>query len=112
VVEIAVDDDEIVKRMSGRRIHPASGRVYHVEYNPPRHDGIDDETGEPLIQREDDREEIVRKRLDVYHEQTEPVISYYQAWSNSKKASAPAFHRIAGTGSVDTIFQRILSAIE
>lgn len=121
VVEIAVDDNEIVKRISGRRIHPGSGRVYHVEYNPPQQEGIDDVTGEPLILRDDDREEIIRKRLEIYHQQTEPVIEFYKEWdvypqsgSSSMRAhaKAPSFCRIPGTGSVDAIFQRILSAVE
>ena len=111
VVEIAVHDDEIVQRISGRRVHPASGRIYHVQYNPPKQTGVDDETGDPLILREDDREEIIRKRLDVYHTQTEPLIGYYQAWANTKKNNAPAFHKISGEGDVDTIFQRILSVL-
>lgn len=111
VIEIAVKDDEIVQRISGRRVHPASGRVYHVQYNPPKKVGIDDETGEPLVLRDDDREEIIRKRLDIYHKQTEPLIDYYQSWANQDKVGAPAFHQISGEGSVDTIFQRILSVI-
>lgn len=111
VVEIAVDDDEIVKRISGRRIHLASGRVYHLDSHPPIHPGIDDETGEPLILRDDDREEIIRKRLEVYHDQTEPLIDYYQTWAKRKETSAPIFRRVLGQGSEDTIYQRILSAI-
>ena len=78
VVEISVSDEEIIKRMSGRRVHPGSGRTYHIEFNPPRVPGVDDESGEPLVQRDDDREETVRKRLAVYHEQTEPLIDLYQ----------------------------------
>lgn len=112
VVEIAVQDDEIVQRISGRRVHPASGRVYHVQYNPPKHEGRDDETGEPLVLRDDDREEIIRKRLDIYHEQTEPLIAYYQSWADQDKAVAPKFHRVSGEGSVDTISQRIMSVLE
>ena len=111
VIEIAVDDEEIVKRISGRRSHLASGRVYHVQYHPPKIAGYDDETGEPLVLREDDREEIIRKRLDVYHQQTEPLIAYYQQWAQSNDAMAPLFHRISGEGNVDTIFQRILFEI-
>ncbi|MCP0913416.1 MULTISPECIES: adenylate kinase [Legionella] len=111
VIEIAVDDEEIVKRICGRRTHPASGRVYHVEYNPPKQQGLDDITAEPLVQRDDDREEIIRKRLQVYHEQTEPLIAYYREWAKTSK-EAPRFHRVEGTGSVDSIFQRILSAIK
>ncbi|AHE67354.1 adenylate kinase [Legionella oakridgensis] len=112
VIEISVDDEEIVKRISGRRIHPASGRVYHIEYHPPKQHGIDDVTGEPLIQREDDREEIIRKRLQVYHQQTEPLVEYYRLWAKSNDKQAPQFHHVIGTGSVDAIFQTILAAIQ
>lgn len=112
VIEVAVHDDEIVQRISGRRVHPASGRIYHVQYNPPKQAGVDDETGEALVLRDDDREEIIRKRLDIYHTQTEPLIDYYQTWANKQEDEAPAFHRISGEGSVDTIFQRILSVLE
>ncbi len=111
VIEVAVNDDEIVKRISGRRVHPASGRVYHVEYNPPKRAGMDDEVDEPLVLRDDDREEIIRKRLDIYHQQTEPLINYYQQWALQKNDSAPVFHRISGEGDVDTIFKRILQVI-
>lgn len=112
VIEIAVHDDEIVQRISGRRVHPASGRIYHVQYNPPKQAGVDDETGDALVLRDDDREEIIRKRLDIYHTQTEPLIEYYQAWANKNVSGAPAFHRISGEGSVDTIFERILTVLE
>lgn len=112
VIEIAVPDEEIVRRISGRRVHPASGRIYHIEYNPPKNAGIDDETGDTLVLRDDDREEIIRRRLDIYHQQTEPLIDYYQAWANTSDAKAPMFHRISGEGSVDTIFQRIISVLE
>lgn len=112
VVEIAVDDEEIVKRISGRRIHPASGRVYHINAHPPKQEGLDDETGDPLIFRDDDREEIIRKRLDVYHKQTEPLIDYYQEWAKKAPKNAPAFRQISGQGTEDVIYQRILSAIE
>jgi adenylate kinase len=112
VIEIAVDDEEIVKRISGRRCHPASGRVYHITYHPPKASGIDDVTGEPLVLREDDREEIIRKRLEVYHLQTEPLIDYYQTWAKSHDSRAPIFHRVPGNGDVDVIFQRVLSAIK
>ena len=111
VIEIAVDDEEIVRRISGRRVHPASGRVYHVVYNPPKQEGLDDETQEPLVLREDDREEIIRNRLKVYHEKTEPLIEYYQSWADSGDSHAPVFHRVAGEGSVDEIFERMLSAL-
>ncbi len=112
VIEIAVDDEEIVERISGRRIHPISGRVYHIHSHPPKREGIDDETGEPLILRDDDREEIIRKRLDVYHKQTEPLIDYYQEWAERGHTKAPVFRRIIGQGSENTIYQRIISAIE
>lgn len=112
VVEIAVDDEEIVKRITGRRTHPASGRVYHTEYHPPKQEGIDDMTGEPLILRNDDREEIIRKRLEVYHEQTKPLIHYYQSWATEDARNAPLFHRIKGVGDVDAIFKHILGALQ
>lgn len=108
VVEIAVDDEEIVARLSGRRVHPGSGRVYHVTHNPPRVEGIDDETGEPLIQRDDDREETVRKRLSVYHEQTRPLVDFY---GEMRGDAAPAYHRITGVGSVDEIRDSVLKAL-
>lgn len=104
VVEIAVSDEEIVSRLSGRRVHSGSGRVYHVQYNPPQKEGLDDQTGEELVQREDDAEATVRKRLAIYHEQTSPLIAFYQGMSN---ANAPAYHRIVGVGSVEDI-RRIL----
>lgn len=112
VIEIAVDDNEIVKRISGRRIHPASGRVYHLSYHPPKRVGLDDETGEPLILRDDDREEIVRKRLEVYHQQTEPLVGYYQHLASERTTNAPRFRRISGTGSEDAIYQRILMEMD
>jgi adenylate kinase len=111
VIEIAVPDEEIIKRMSGRRVHAASGRTYHVEFNPPRDDGKDDVTGEPLIQRDDDREETVRKRLQVYHEQTAPLIQYYTRWSESDDVDAPAYVRVNGIGDLEEVRQRILSSI-
>jgi adenylate kinase len=112
VIEIAVDDDEIVKRISGRRIHPASGRVYHIHSHPPKVKDLDDETQEPLVFRDDDREEIIRKRLEVYHEQTEPLIEYYQTWFEKDEERAPIFRRVLGQGNEDIIYQRILSALE
>ncbi len=112
VIEIAVDDEEIVKRISGRRVHPASGRVYHIEYHPPKKEGIDDETGDPLIFRDDDHENIIRKRLAVYHEQTEPLVHYYQQWAKQGDTHAPIFRQVSGQGSEALIYQRILSAIE
>ncbi len=111
VVEISVDDAEIIKRMSGRRAHLSSGRTYHVIYNPPKIEGVDDVTGEPLVQREDDKEETVKKRLDIYHEQTEPLIEYYQDFANSDAAEAPSYTKIEGVGSVDDIRQSIFDAL-
>ncbi|MAT92463.1 MAG: adenylate kinase [Halioglobus sp.] len=109
VVEIAVDDEEIVSRLSGRRVHPGSGRVYHVEYNPPRSEGVDDETGEALVQRDDDTEETVRKRLRVYHDQTAPLIDFYSAMQGD---DAPNYHRIEGVGSVEEIRDRVFASLE
>ncbi|MFN2331720.1 MAG: adenylate kinase, partial [Halomonas sp.] len=94
VLEIAVEDEEIVKRLAGRRVHQGSGRVYHVEYNPPKEAGKDDVTGETLIQRDDDRESTVRNRLAVYHEQTAPLVDYYQAWAEQDPEAAPTYHRV------------------
>jgi adenylate kinase len=111
VVEIAVDDEEIVRRMSGRRVHLSSGRTYHVEFNPPKVPGRDDVTGEDLIQRDDDREQTVRKRLDVYHEQTEPLVHYYSQWSERGDASAPGYVRIDGIGGVDDVRDSIFAAL-
>ena len=111
VVEIDVDDEEIIKRMSGRRVHLASGRTYHVVFNPPKEEGKDDETGEPLIQREDDQEETVRQRLAVYHEQTEPLIEYYSKWAASGEAGAPRYAKIDGIGKVDEIRDAIYVAL-
>ncbi len=112
VVDIAVDDDEIIKRMSGRRVHLASGRTYHVVFNPPARDGLDDLTGEPLVQREDDHEETVRKRLDVYHTQTAPLIEYYRTWDQNGSPNAPRFSSVKGTGSVEEIKQKILNVLQ
>jgi len=111
VVEIDVDDNEIIKRMSGRRVHPASGRTYHVVFNPPKEEGKDDETGESLIQRDDDQEETVRKRLEVYHEQTEPLIDYYTQWSESGEAGAPGYVKVNGIGSVEEIRDKIFAGL-
>jgi adenylate kinase len=108
VLEIAVADEEIVSRMSGRRVHEASGRTYHVVNNPPKQEGVDDVTGEPLVQREDDQEDTVRKRLSVYHEQTKPLVNFYQQLSG---ADAPTYARIEGVGSVDEIKQRVLNVL-
>jgi adenylate kinase len=103
VLEIDVPDSVIVERMSGRRVHPASGRTYHVRYNPPRVAGKDDVTGEDLIQRDDDDEETVKKRLAVYHAQTEPLVAYYARWAATGDANAPRYRRVSGTGSVESI---------
>lgn len=111
VVELKVDDDEIIKRMSGRRAHLASGRTYHVVYNPPKEEGIDDITGEPLVQREDDQEATVRNRLDVYHQQTEPLIDYYQEFANDGSSSAPSYIAVQGVGSVEQIRDQIIKAL-
>ena len=107
VVEIDVDDAEIIKRMSGRRAHLASGRTYHVVFNPPKVEGKDDVTGEDLVQRDDDQEETVKKRLDVYHEQTEPLIAYYSDWAKSGGSDAPKYIKINGIGQVDEIRDQI-----
>ena len=112
VVEIDVPDEEIIKRMSGRRVHLASGRTYHVVFNPPKVEGKDDVTGEDLIQREDDQEATVRKRLDVYHEQTEPLVDYYKKWMESGEAGAPKHIRIEGVGKVDEIRDAIFAALD
>ncbi|MDY7538530.1 adenylate kinase [Undibacterium sp. RTI2.1] len=103
VLEIAVPDDAIIDRMSGRRVHPGSGRVYHVKYNAPKVEGRDDVTGEELIQRDDDKEETVKKRLSVYHEQTEVLVSYYGDWAKSGQPGAPKYRKIVGIGPVETI---------
>lgn len=111
VLEIAVPDKEIIERISGRRVHPVSGRVYHIKFNPPLVEGKDDITGEPLVQRDDDCEETIVKRLQVYHQQTKPLVKYYQQWTKQDKKNAPAFHRINGIGQVEEIFARILAVI-
>jgi adenylate kinase len=111
VVEIDVEDDEIIRRMSGRRVHLASGRTYHVLFNPPKAEGKDDVTGEPLIQRDDDQEETVRKRLAVYHDQTEPLIDYYTQWAESGDGAAPKYVKVAGVGKVEEIRDRIFAGL-
>lgn len=111
VVEIDVADEEIIKRMSGRRVHPGSGRTYHVVYNPPREEGKDDATGEELVQREDDKEETVRQRLKVYHEQTEPLISYYRGWNEEDSSTAPKYVYVPGVGSVDDIRDKVFEGL-
>jgi len=112
VVEIDVEHDEIIGRMGGRRIHPPSGRVYHVVHQPPKVAGIDDETGEPLVQRDDDKEDVVRKRLNVYEEQTAPLKTYYSEWAATGQAAAPAYVKIPGVGSVDAIRATIFQALD
>lgn len=111
VLEIDVPDAAIIERMSGRRVHVASGRTYHVKFNPPKTPGKDDVTGEDLIQREDDKEETVKKRLDVYQQQTRPLVDYYSAWAATGDGQAPQYRKIAGIGSVDEITARALQAL-
>ena len=111
VLEIDVPFSDIIERMSGRRSHPAWGRTYHVKFNPPKVEGKDDVTGEDLIQREDDKEETVGKRLDVYSQQTRPLVDYYSAWAKADPAAAPKYRAIAGVGTVDEITQRALAAL-
>lgn len=108
VIEFEVDDEEIVQRMSGRRVHPASGRTYHIVFNPPKRDGVDDATGEPLIQRDDDSEATVRKRLSVYHEQTKPLVGYYQEMAAQ---GSVRFASMNGIGNVETITERLLGLL-
>jgi adenylate kinase len=112
VVDIDVPDGEIIKRMSGRRVHLASGRTYHVVFNPPKVEGRDDATGEPLIQRDDDQEATVRKRLEVYHEQTEPLIGYYKEWESTGDVAAPRYVRVEGVGRVEEIRDRIFTSLD
>jgi adenylate kinase len=111
VVDINVPDEEIIKRMSGRRAHLASGRTYHIVFNPPKEEGKDDVTGEPLVQRDDDKEETVKKRLEVYHDQTEPLIDYYKNWETSGESGAPKYIRIEGVCKVEEITEGIFSAL-
>jgi len=111
VLEIAVPDSDIIDRMGGRRVHVASGRTYHVKFNPPKASGKDDVTGEPLIQRDDDREEVVRKRLEVYHEQTSVLVDFYIKWAATGDPNAPKHRAVAGVGSVDEIRQRVYDAL-
>lgn len=112
VVEIDVADEEIVKRMSGRRVHPGSGRTYHVTFNPPKVEGKDDVTGEDLVQRADDNEATVRDRLGVYHEQTAPLISYYKGWAEQDAEAAPGYVYVAGVGSVQDIRDAVFAGLE
>jgi adenylate kinase len=112
VVEIDVADAEIIKRMSGRRAHLASGRTYPVIFNPPRLEGKDDITGEPLVQRDDDKEETVKKRLEIYHDQTKPLVAYYSKWAANGEKGAPKYVKIAGVGSVENIRDNIFAALK
>lgn len=111
VLEIDVPDQEIIERMSGRRVHLHSGRTYHLKHNPPQIDGKDDVTGEDLVQREDDREDTVKKRLEVYHQQTEALVQYYGHWAQSGALNAPKYRKINGLGKVDDIQRRVLEAL-
>lgn len=111
VIEIDVADDEIIQRMIGRRVHPGSGRTYHVLFNPPKVTGRDDVTGEELIQREDDREETVRRRLEVYRTQTRPLVDYYAVWAASSDPAAPCYRAISGVGTVEQIRDRVLAVL-
>ena len=111
VLEIDVPFADIIERISGRRSHPASGRIYHIKFNPPKVAGKDDVTGEPLVQRDDDKEETVRKRLDVYSQQTRPLVDYYSNWAKADAAAAPKYRSISGVGTVDEITRRALAAL-
>jgi len=111
VLEIDVPDEMIVERMSGRRSHPASGRVYHVKFNPPKAEGVDDVTGEPLVQRDDDKEETVMKRLAVYHNQTEVLLGYYNKWAQSGLPGAPKYRKITGVGPVEQVREAAFAAL-
>jgi adenylate kinase len=111
VVEVFVSDSTIVERMSGRRVHVASGRTYHTKFNPPKKEGVDDVTGEPLVLRKDDEERTVTNRLDVYHRQTEPLVVYYRMWATSGDVAAPKYHRIDGIGKVEDVRDRIFAAL-
>ena len=112
VVEITVPDEHIIERMGGRRVHPGSGRTYHVRFNPPETEGLDDATGEPLVQRDDDRESTVRRRLEVYHEQTAPIIENYRAWERDEPHSAPRVSRIGGLGTLEEVRARVFEALD
>ncbi len=111
VIEIDVADEEIISRLSGRRVHEASGRVYHIQYNPPKEEGKDDVTGDALIQREDDQEETIRKRLEIYHSQTAPLVDYYQNWLKSGAEGAPGYVEVKGVGSVEEIRDKIFAKL-
>ena len=112
VVEITVPDEHIIERMSGRRVHPGSGRTYHVQFNPPAVEGLDDVTREPLVQRDDDREATVRHRLEVYHEQTAPIVGYYREWERDEPQEAPRVSRIDGLGTLEDVRERILETLD
>ncbi len=112
VVELDIEDEQIIRRMSGRRVHPASGRVYHVEFNPPEVAGQDDETGEPLEQRGDDQEDTVRQRLETYHEQTEPLVGYYRKWAESGDERAPRYVHVTALGEVEDVRDTIFEALD
>jgi adenylate kinase len=111
VLEIDVSDEEIIRRMSGRRVHLGSGRTYHIVFNPPKVEGKDDITGEPLIQRDDDKEETVRKRLSAYHDQTKPLTDYYSTWADSGAKGAPRYRKVSGVGSLDSIKSALFAAL-
>jgi len=111
VLEIAVPDGDIIERMSGRRVHLPSGRTYHIKFNPPKVAGKDDATGEPLVQRDDDREDVVRKRLEVYHAQTQVLVDYYSRWAASVDPVAPKYRNVSGTGAVDEVRRRVFDAL-
>ena len=111
VVEIDVPDEEIIKRMSGRRVHLGSGRTYHIVFNPPKVEMRDDATGEPLVQRDDDREETVKKRLEVYHAQTRPLVDFYSGWAQRGEPGAPTYARINGLGALNDIRDAVLAAL-
>ena len=111
VLEIDVSDEEIIKRMSGRRVHLGSGRTYHVVFNPPKAEGKDDATGEPLIQRDDDKEETVRKRLSAYHAQTKPLTDFYSKWADTGAKGAPKYRKVSGVGSLDGIKSALFAAL-
>ncbi len=111
VIELDVPEEVIIERISGRRVHPASGRTYHVTFNPPKQADIDDITGEPLVQRDDDKESTVRQRLEVYKNQTQPLVAYYSEWAQSGDTMAPKYRKVTGVGTVEEIKQRILDAL-
>lgn len=111
VVEITVPDEHIIERMGGRRVHPGSGRTYHVRFNPPMTEGLDDVTGEPLVQRDDDRESTVRRRLEIYHEQTAPIIEYYREWERDEPQSAPRVSQVDGLGTLEEVRERVFEVL-